>query len=367
MKKRITAILLATALFVGAVVLTGCAKNENEENGFVFELNEDAASYSVVEYKGNAETLNIPSIFKGLPVTEIKNAAVYGNTRLKKLIISENIKTIGLSAFRDSTYLEEIVFPASLEEIKLEAFSGCISLKKITVNEGNKVYSSKDGVLFAANESELVLYPARLEPTAADGEPKIYTVPQSVTKIRKGAFRDCKRVDKVVLPEGLIEIESYAFYNFTTLTGIDLKNVQTIGEYAFYNCTMLDEIVIPDSVQTVGEYAFANCMLASRIIIGKGLTEIAPYTFSSCKSANTINTGGNITKISRGAFNSCASAVRVLFPITLELIEEKAFSGCEQLDFIYYKGTQEQYVEIKVEKNNPALQNKDLTFEYEGG
>lgn len=58
-----------------------------------------------------------------------------------------------------------------------------------------------------------------------------------IVKIGDSAFKDCKKITKIILPEYLKEI----------------------GEYAFSGCRNLLEISIPDTVETIGKYSFQYC------------------------------------------------------------------------------------------------------------
>ena len=65
---------------------------------------------------------------------------------------------------------------------------------------------------------------------------------------------------EINLPESLLDIYSYAFYQCYALNNVVLPfNLKTIGNSAFNECVKFTEIVIPKSVTTIGEYAFSNC------------------------------------------------------------------------------------------------------------
>lgn len=66
---------------------------------------------------------------------------------------------------------------------------------------------------------------------------KEFTIPDSVTKICKGAFYECASLENVVIG----------------------NNVTSIDIYAFYGCESLTNIVIPGSVTSIDYKAFAIC------------------------------------------------------------------------------------------------------------
>jgi hypothetical protein len=85
-------------------------------------------------------------------------------------------------------------------------------------------------------------------------------IPKGKTRIEDDAFRDCKKLTSVVIPDSVTEIGKNAFRGCTGLTSIVIPDsVKEIGYYAFRSCTGLTSIVIPDSVKKIGWYAFPYC------------------------------------------------------------------------------------------------------------
>lgn len=85
-------------------------------------------------------------------------------------------------------------------------------------------------------------------------------VPAWVRHIAKGAFRNCKRLERVTLPEGLEAIDDNAFTRCSSLRNITLPNkVRKIGKYAFSECTGLEGIALPEGLEEIGMCAFQAC------------------------------------------------------------------------------------------------------------
>ena len=100
-------------------------------------------------------------------------------------------------------------------------------------------------------------------------------------------------------------IESYAFANCGTLTGISIPNsIVSIGNYAFYNCSGLKDITVPIFVTTIGGYAFAGCSGFTYITIPNLVTTIGDYCFSNCSNLTTIVIGNSVTSLGY-AFSGC--------------------------------------------------------------
>lgn len=87
-----------------------------------------------------------------------------------------------------------------------------------------------------------------------------------VKKIGKEAFRDCKFITKVSLPETIEQLERYSFCGCTGLTEFNFGDeIREIGSHAFYNCRVLNEIYLPDDIRDIGDGAFKNCDKISKI------------------------------------------------------------------------------------------------------
>lgn len=91
-------------------------------------------------------------------------------------------------------------------------------------------------------------------------ELKKIIVKDGISKIAIEAFKDSK-VEEVILPETLTEIDNRAFYNCTHLEKINLpKNLKSIGSMAFYN-TSLKKVSFPENIDYIGRRAFAKTNL----------------------------------------------------------------------------------------------------------
>ncbi|MGE4214179.1 MAG: leucine-rich repeat domain-containing protein [Anaerotignaceae bacterium] len=114
--------------------------------------------------------------------------------------------------------------------------------------------------------------------TKYTGDNAIVTVPSEinghrVTAIGEGAFRDCKFILEVVLPEGLMHIGDYAFCQCRGLTEIELpKTVEVVGNHSFYNCRNLHKMTIPAGLKYIGDGFIKNCDEIHEIILDTAKT-----------------------------------------------------------------------------------------------
>ena len=133
------------------------------------------------------------------------------------------------------------------------------------------------------------------------------------------------RIDKITLPDGLLEIGDYTFYVVGLLDVIIPNSVTTIGTSAFssnaltsvilpdsltkvedrvFEGNQLTSITIPDSVTTIGDRAFQDNKLTS-ITIPDSVTTIGIRAFAS-NNLNyvLINSGSKLTSIGQFAFST---------------------------------------------------------------
>ena len=127
-------------------------------------------------------------------------------------------------------------------------------------------------------------------------------------------------------------IDSYAFYNCSSLTSIDIpSSVTSIGNSAFYNCSSLTSIEIPSSVTSIGSNAFQNCSSLTSIEIPSSVTSIGNSAFYACSSLTSIEIPSSVTSIGNSAFYYCSSLTSIEIPSSVTSIGAGAFCGCGNL------------------------------------
>ena len=95
-----------------------------------------------------------------------------------------------------------------------------------------------------------------------------FTVPKHIKKIGKFAFNDA-RLKHIYIPQDceLLDIEYGAFNFCDLLTEIELPDkVRYIRDHAFTNCRRLEKIFIPESVIDIGRGAFEGCPADIKIV-----------------------------------------------------------------------------------------------------
>ena len=196
------------------------------------------------------------------------------------------------------------------------------------VNEGPE-FAVRAGVLESYNGNDPVVY-----------------VPDGITAIGAQAFKDKVNIHRVVLPEGVTEIQSAgsgmwgAFFGCTSLESVELPNSLTrIGSNAFNGCVKLAGIDLPDAVSQIGAGAFNGCTDLSSVKLPKSLRELSNDIFRGCVSLTGIKLNGNIKNIGSNAFADCRELRGLTIPPGIKTIGAYAFSGCYGLTDILLPGT----------------------------
>ena len=175
--------------------------------------------HSAFAFCDSLTSINIPN-----SVTTIGDSAFGGCKSLTNINIPNSVTTIGDSAFAFCDSLTNINIPNSVTTIGNWGLGACKFLTSITIPNsvvtiignpfnswhGNlynesKAFIYEDHVLFNKNKTTLIAYIAK---------ETNYTIPNSVTTIREGAFCNCKSLISINIP----------------------NSVTTIGEGAFYSC-----------------------------------------------------------------------------------------------------------------------------------
>ncbi len=261
----------------------------------------------ITGYTGSDDTVEIPSTLAGNTVTSIK-AYAFSMNRFTHVSIPESVEKIGSGAF-----------------------DGCFNLESITVAEGNKNYSSQNGILFDKNKTILIQYPMDLITPRTDPSATAYTIPSTVTKIEAYAFYGSKWLSKVTIPE----------------------SVETIGAYAFSNCMELQGFVIAPENQ---HYAASLGALYN-----KDKTQLIQYPLGNTSKTYDVYDGA--LSIASGAFagqyNGKTYLEEVSIPASVNIIGNQAFLYCKSL-----KKVEILNPECKIDDDNNTIPKNVTIYGY---
>ncbi len=265
--------------------------------------------------------------------SSVANAAPWDKQKdkIQSVVIESGVQSISGGAFSGCTALEKVSISETVTQIDLNAFGGCTSLAAFEVAEGNKAFLSVGGVLFSADK-ELLRCPV--------GKSADYTVPSGTVAIAGGAFKDCAKLESLVISDSVTAIGKSAFENCAALKRITLpKNITKLEASCFSGCTALAEIALPDSVKTLGE-----------------------KVFSGCAALKSVKIPAEVTVIPAEAFSGCVSLESITIPKNVSHINERAFDGCTALKKVDYLGSDTDWSQVTKETGNNVLDNAEKSF-----
>ena len=139
-------------------------------------------------------------------------------------------------------------------------------------------------------------------------------VDPSVTSIPFSAFKARKKLAKVELCEGLVEIGERSFANCDrSITNINIPNsLRRIRKGAFY-CSLRTPIRLHDGIESIGAFAFARCIFTT-FRIPPLIIVIPQYMLSSCGSTFSLELSDNMREIRNAALRYCHCLRNVAFP-----------------------------------------------------
>ena len=166
-----------------------------------------------------------------------------------------------------------------------------------------------------------------------------------VTSIGENAFRLCKDLSSVIIPNSVIQIEKWAFCDSENLKTVSFSiNLTRIEKEAFNGCKKLSEIFLPEKLSIIDVSAFAYCESLKSLVIPPNVMSIGAGAFKECSGLKSITVDkANKVYDSRNDCNAvilssnntlvigCASTI---IPKDIMIIGDLAFCGCKDLTSI---------------------------------
>ena len=342
--------------------------------GLVYTLNDAGTEYSVTDYTGTATEVVIPRTYKGLPVAGIGSSAFRGCSGLTSITIPDSVTSIGNYAFYNCSGLTSITIPSSVTIVGEQAFVYCESLTSITFGENSQLTSIGNTAFYNCNSLTSITVPDGVTSIGLNvfnscSNLTVVTIPSSVTSIEPSAFWNSPNLTNLNVEEGnttyhsagncIIETASKTLVVGCKASVIPTDgSVTSIGYNAFRFCRGLTSITIPDSVTSIDWDAFASCDNLTSITVEEGnttyhsagncLIKTASKTLVVGCKTSVIPTDGSVTSIGEFAFSHC-NLTSITIPDSVTRIEFLAFSNCTGLtsitvpDSVTYIGSQAFY------------------------
>ena len=288
-------------LFCCGVLGQGCRFSSTEKNftsrGLEYTLNKDGKGYTVT---GIGECLDkkivIPSAHQKKPVVGIADYVFLDCYFIESIVVPSSVKTFGLQVFRGCKNLKELTVPflgesasaAAANTGTLKSFFGYApesvpeSLEKVTVTSGTIVGAS---AFYGCKFINTVILPDEVTEIRSHAFAECenlfsFSFPEKLKKIESHAFW-LSGLLEAELPDGLTEIEAAAF-SHSLLSSVKLpKNLKVIQALVFSDCG-IKKITIPYAVQRIERNAFWGCFNLTSVTILNPETVVEESAFEGC-------------------------------------------------------------------------------------
>lgn len=212
----------------------------------------------------------------------------YGNRKLSKVTISNNVTEIGPGTFMMCTSLASIEIPNSVTRILCGAFNGCISLESIKI-------------------------------------------PKSVSMIYVDAFKDCRSLSSAVICDGNTNLKVMLGLNF------------------FEDCP-LKEVYLGRNLECdpdpYGKPPFHGQKALSKLTIGNNVTEISEYAFLGCNNLSNIYIYNDINIGSDAFATNVQNNANLVVLGNKDLVLSISDSQWWRFEHVYYEEDSRQYLPI---------------------
>ncbi len=321
----------------------------------------------------NLKDVSLSSRLKEIPAYAFSNCK-----GLEKVIVPYSVKSIQMKAFENCIKLSEIEIPESVSFIHETAFDGCNlldqsslssnSVSSDTVSENTAKDEAKQENSLKSQEPKqqidgmetkedasvigrtkiiggqaLVLINSKTANVISDGvssnalrdSRNENDISEDGTKVVKEAYYRNDALKKYEFPDGIKEIEKFAFARSGLLSVTIPDTVSKIGYAAFYHCDELSDITIPESVTLIEGEAFhktawmnqwyADDAAEDYLVVGDGIL----IAYKGKQDIAAIP--DNVKSIATDAFKNHTEVTEIIFPKTLTTISDNAFAGCKNL------------------------------------
>ena len=158
------------------------------------------------------------------------------------------------------------------------------------------------------------------------GSAETVVVPDGITSIADGAFKNNTKVKQIVLPNTVKTIGAEAFYNCSSLESINVpEGLTRIEDRTFYQCTKLASFAFPSTLKYIGSQAFMYCKALETVTLNEGLTQMRSEAFMSCMALQTLSLPGTLEVIPNYAFHHCPKLQNIQWAEGVKTIGKFAF------------------------------------------
>lgn len=174
-------------------------------------------------------------------------------------------------------------------------------ISAIPMTAGAEILETDSGILYTKENGEVVIQGYDGSGTLLDIPDKIDGVP--VKRIAAQTCRGDTVITEVRIPKSVISIGEYAFAECPNLTKAVISGGVFIGRSAFRDCKALLTLKLPDALESIDDFAFEGCTMLGTVKIPKGLNSIGNDAFMSCERLRFELNGNEAAKAYARKYN----------------------------------------------------------------
>lgn len=264
--------------------------------------------------------------------------------RVKSIVISQGITSIGNRAFDYFMFLENVSIAQSVNSIGANAFKYCRSLKSIEIPDG--VTFIGHGAFRGCSSLFEIVIPNSVTDIgifafSKCNSVKSVNIPDSVSKIRAGTFKNCSSLKDLTLPYSL---EKVAFGSFFGCGGIDTVNYT--GSKEQWDKVSTEFSGLNKSKVTVGCIQYSGLCgekvewiydeeRKALVIGGEGCIKDDYCGWENFKNTiEYVKVEDGVTAIGKNAFSDFSNLREIYLGESVSVISEQAFKGCSNLAIV---------------------------------
>ena len=268
--------------------------------------------------------------------------------QITAVTLPENLETVGRYAFSYMSSLQKVVLPSTIQSIGDCAFiynSNLISVESHiaepfdiseSVFAGSSTWDNTNYVDIYYPSSAKLYVPVGTKPkyAAVNGWNMFAAIEEGELKegfdgILKYSYSTGGDEATVIQDDSYKQLTEVTIPATATLGGKSYK-VTAVGNNAFSECNSLASLTLPDGLVSIGNYSFYNTGI-KEVAFPKALQSIGDGAFEDCRQINTLTLPDNLESIGAYAFSYMSSLQKVVLPPTIQSIGDRAFFNNQNL------------------------------------
>lgn len=270
-------------------------------------------------------------------VTELSDNVFQTCDQLAEVSLGAGVTELNSGLFYSCDSLTTFTVPAQVTSIADDAFDGCDSLEAFEVEAGSQTYSSYDGVLYNADQTELLVCPAMRRDTEVE-------LPAAVETVSYGAFADCKFLQRITVAEGnprYYDVDGVLFERTGEQTFFDSSSRREttidfgVSLHTYPLGRAASSYTVPDGVQTIAERAFSRNTALTEIDLSQ-TAYVRDSAFWFCTNLVRV-TGEDLVLLDRNSLFRNDSLPHITLPQTLTGLGNQCLDfdyGLEYIEFL---------------------------------